>query len=297
MTPHSHDLPEAVARLVRSHDPAHNNAVDAHDLVFLNWVLSRERPGLVIEIGTASGLSAAAMALMLDDLGCAQSRIWTADLRGHCYWDTTKPVGYVLGELPAPLRARITQETGITALDAPDRFAPRSVGIAFVDASHQHPWPLIDTLCLLPLMRAGSPIVHHDLQLYLSLKNRVGVGPKLLYDQLAPDSRISPADLELVQRDASLPMRAVRDNIFALTVGDDIGAQGVALARAFCLPWTITAPLDPGLVARFRGFLTGQFPPQVARCFEIGLERDQVRRPPRHRSRWRQRMDRLRGRA
>lgn len=295
MTADSHDLPDSVARLIRSHDSARNNAVDAHDLVFLNWALSRERPAQVIEIGTASGLSAAAMALMLDDLGCADSRIWTADLRARCYWDTTKPVGYVLEDLPAPLRARITQETGITALDASDRIAARSVGLAFVDASHQHPWPLMDTLCLLPLMRPGSLIVHHDLQLYLSPKNRVGVGPKLLYDQLAADSRISPADLGLEQRDPSLPMRAVRDNIFALTVGDDMGAQGMALARAFCLPWTVTEPLDLGLVARFRGFLAGQFPPQVARCFEIGLERDQARRPPPRRSRWRQRLDRLRG--
>jgi hypothetical protein len=270
-------VPEAVADLIRRHNPQTHNAVDAHDLAFLNWALAAARPDQVIEIGTASGLSAAAMALMLETQGRGPARIWTADLRPRCYWDDSLPVGFVIADLPPDRRGQITQETGVTALDAPARFDRGTVGFAFVDANHQHPWPLIDTLCLLPLMIPGSPIVHHDLQLYRDAKNRVGGGPKLLYDQIAPQARISAAGLGVTDRDLHLPMRAVRDNIYALKTAGDVAGQAAVLAQAFCLPWTIMQPLDDAVILRLRAFLAEHYPPQVARFFEIGLESDQIR--------------------
>ncbi len=277
MRPEHYSVPEAVADLIRAHNPQAHNAVDAHDLAFLNWALAAAKPGQVIEIGTASGLSAAAMALMLSAQGQGQAQIWTADLRPRCYWDDNLPVGFVIADLPPERRAQIACETGVTALDAAARFDPATVGFAFVDANHQHPWPLIDTLCLLPLMIPGSLIVHHDLQLYRDAKNRVGCGPKLLYDQIAPKMRISAADLGVAERDLHLPMRSVRNNIYALKTADEMAAQAAVLAQAFCLPWTVVQPLDGTVILRLRAFLAEHYPPQVARFFEIGLEGNQIR--------------------
>lgn len=261
-----HDLPGPVMAFLSDTAGQRLDAVDVYDLAFLNWAIGQTEPGLVVEIGTASGFSARAMALMLEEIGLEQSHIWTCDMRARCYWDDSLPVGFLLEGLPSE---RVTQETGVMALDAVDRFDPGSVGLAFVDASHQHPWPLIDTLCLLPLMAADMPVVHHDLQLYADPNNRVGVGPKMLFDQIPPEDRITAAELG---EDAG------RNNIFALRRDADYRAQGLMLAQAFCLPWSVVHPLDPAFVSRLTAFLRETYPPRVAEMFEIGLTRDLHRR-------------------
>jgi hypothetical protein len=42
---------------------------------------------------------------------------------------------------------------------------PGEYGLAFIDADHRHPWPLLDVLRLAPFVQSGGWIVLHDIQL------------------------------------------------------------------------------------------------------------------------------------
>jgi hypothetical protein len=43
--------------------------------------------------------------------------------------------------------------------------APGEFGLAFIDADHRHPWPLLDVLRLAPYIESGGWILLHDIQL------------------------------------------------------------------------------------------------------------------------------------
>jgi hypothetical protein len=42
---------------------------------------------------------------------------------------------------------------------------PGEFGLAFIDADHRHPWPLLDVLRLAPYIQSSGWIVLHDIQL------------------------------------------------------------------------------------------------------------------------------------
>ena len=48
----------------------------------------------------------------------------------------------------------------IREIASPDEF-----GLAFIDADHRHPWPLLDVLRLAPCIQSGGWILLHDIQL------------------------------------------------------------------------------------------------------------------------------------
>lgn len=136
-----------------------HGAVDSPDLAFLHMCLSAARPDVVVEIGTATGLSTAALAEMQRSILGAPGHLRTYDLRDRLWFDESLEVGCMIGEVlgddPMGVGPSITSVTGATSVYASGDLDAGSVDFAFIDASHQHPWPILDTLMLLPLMRTG----------------------------------------------------------------------------------------------------------------------------------------------
>ena len=248
-------------------------AVDGSDLAFLNMCMAAARPDLILEIGTATGLSTAALAVLQAHHGIARGRVQSYDLRDRLWFDETRAVGDLVPQVAGPEAGRVQLRTGVTALAVAEDVAPGGAGMAFVDASHQHPWPLLDTLLVLPLLTPRAPIVHHDLQLYRNAANPVGVGPKVLFDQLAPAHRAVASDLGLGPAPVQTPSRSVADNVFLMWRREALGRQGRALSLGLLLPWSLTDPLAPALADALADRLRADYPPEVARQFEVGHAR------------------------
>lgn len=131
--------------------------------------------------------------------------------------------------------------------------------MAFVDANHQHPWPLIDTLCLNPVLGGSRILIHDDLDLYRHQPTGRGIGPKVLFDQVPPERRVRYA--------------ANHGNVFSLSLAMP-GDQLERLAKdAFAIPWTLTKRLDDESLAKFRSILDQHYTGEMREFFDRMCER------------------------
>jgi hypothetical protein len=150
--------------------------IEASDYFFLTAFVSILAPQRVIEIGTLTGFSAALIAAAIhrqsgnnDGAGPPSGRreigVDTIDLFPQCFIDKTRPTGFEIAEsfpeLASMIRLHIPHDSTIIS----ELAAPGELEMAFIDANHQHPFPLLDLLRLAPYIKRGGWIVLHDIQL------------------------------------------------------------------------------------------------------------------------------------
>lgn len=139
------------------------------DVIFLSAFIGALGSRRGLEIGTASGLSAAVITAALARGFVERGEplppvlLDTIDRKAHCLFDPGKPTGYMVQEIVPEVAAHVRFHPGEDARIARNLAAAQELDFAFIDGNHQHPWPLMDTLCLLPLMRSGAWIVMHDI--------------------------------------------------------------------------------------------------------------------------------------
>lgn len=169
------------------------------DALFLLRAIWTVRPELVVEIGTASGYSAAFLAFALGlaaERGVVNPdyRVVTYDLSPRYYGDPTKPTGAVAGEILSPGALRhIAFKFPTTALHAAFKHKGQGVRLVFIDAHHSHPWPALDLLMLLDCVTEGSIVALHDVNLPIVNPKFQDWGPKWLFDACSLE-RYAPAD-------------------------------------------------------------------------------------------------------
>jgi Methyltransferase domain len=220
------------------------------EMLYFQDLIRQHRPESFIEIGTASGLSGGLILRLLDEYG--GRRFTTVDHDNSFFGDPTKENGFQLPMIYAGGRVEVTRLTFTTATDLPARGETYEMG--FVDANHQHPWPLMDTLCLYPVMRGSKIVLEHDLDLYRKQTDKIyGIGPKYLYDQF-PDSH----------RDRST---ANHGNLFSLSLDlpiariEEIGKDG------FALPWSLRTAMQPRRLKAIREVLREYYDPSLLETF------------------------------
>lgn len=141
------------------------------DLLFLHDMIRCARPGRVVEIGVASGLStsiilhslAANGEPLVDEHGVP--RVQSVDILANVPWDTKTPIGAAVREVVPDLTSGSVIHTRKTSLDLPALLGPLTADFAFVDGAHSHPWPALDALMLSRVLRPGSWMVLHDISL------------------------------------------------------------------------------------------------------------------------------------
>ncbi len=146
----------------------------------------------ILEIGTASGVSTAALAQGAHLLSDTPTHIHAFDVLEYCYFDATRKVGSAADELAPELTDSITIHTPRNARDAVAHLPPKSVDLALIDADHRHPAVAIDLLTILPILKPGTWVLIHDIELDLIQSNHptspgAQSGPKLLYQAWAFD--------------------------------------------------------------------------------------------------------------
>jgi predicted O-methyltransferase YrrM len=145
----------------------HVGAIGTSDYFFLTAVASILAPVRAVEIGTSSGFSSALLAAALQRRH-PQGKVPfvdTIDLHSRYLVDQTKAVGFEISDLlpqrPDAVRVHTSHESDfIRELAQRDELA-----FAFIDADHQHPWPVLDLLRVVLCVRNAGWVLLHDIQL------------------------------------------------------------------------------------------------------------------------------------
>lgn len=231
-------------------------SVTPDEVLYFQELIERHRPESFIEIGTASGLSGGLIARLLDEHG--GRRFVTIDHDNSFFGDPTQENGFQLPLIYPGGRVEVTRLPFTTAVDVPGR--GETFEMAFVDANHQHPWPLMDTLCLYPVMTGPRIVLEHDLDLYRKQSGKIfGIGPKYLYDQFPH-----------THRDRST---ANNGNLFSLSLDLPVATLEQIAKDAFALPWSLRTALAPRRLEAFRAVLREHYDPSLLETFDECTEK------------------------
>lgn len=250
----------AVEEVFKAHWKKGWGSVSAGETMFIFAQIERFRPRSFIEIGMASGLSGGLIASQMAEHG--GELFYTLDHDNTFFGDTTKENGFLIGEIYKGSQVKVEKRPFTTALDI--ETLNQQFDMAFIDANHQHPWPLIDTLCLYPFMTGRKLAIHHDLRLFKNPGGALGIGPKYLFDQFPEAFRWRAA--------------ANKGNIFFVDLRIEREKLEALAIDCFSLPWTLRTPLSAAYIEKISGVLERHYSADVLAAFEANLKRFNFRR-------------------
>lgn len=191
------------------------------DVEFLLEFVTSINPRLVLELGVASGTSSAALLFALDRLPPTDGgrMLVSGDVRHTCYFDPARATGAAVHDMYPGHRTAWLLNTNTDARRVRESL-PGPADFSFIDANHCHPWPLLDLLHVATMVRPGSWIALHDIELPRLHPQFQVHGPQWLFEawpfnkvhgvdgsvnigavQLPDDlERIIPVALELLER-------------------------------------------------------------------------------------------------
>jgi predicted O-methyltransferase YrrM len=154
-------------KMVDLDDVRYPGGIGSRDYFFLTCMISILAPRRVIEIGTLTGFSTAIIGAAIDRQHGERNTITveTIDNDIHCSIDKSRPIGFEIADLIPDLVSSVRVHTGRESDLIREIAAPGELGLAFIDADHRHPWPLLDVLRLAPYIESGGWILLHDIQL------------------------------------------------------------------------------------------------------------------------------------
>lgn len=183
------------------------------DALFAAAVTSILAPPSAIEVGTASGFSAAIitkmMALREAERGARGTSplLHTIDKSADFAPDPAKPVGFAIELLTPELRERIVLHPLHDSSFCQELPPDDALRFAFIDGNHRHPWPLVDSLRVQERM-AGGWILLHDIDLPATIARAQAdgqavdlqpvAGAKHVFD-VWPDEKISSGNIGVVR--------------------------------------------------------------------------------------------------
>lgn len=159
-------------------------SISADEAKWMNDVVRDCSPKTALEVGTAMGLSSVVLANAM--AGCGGKTLDTVDLNKQFTGDKALETGYLIEEFSDEYKpVTVTKHLGNTTFDLRSLFGNKKFDLVFIDANHQHPFPTIDMMLVLPFVKKGGIVMHHDLRLYQKQNDARGIGPKYLFDQVS----------------------------------------------------------------------------------------------------------------
>lgn len=239
-----------IHKLHEEHSRSGMGTISGSDVVFLQDCIAAKKPKLVVEVGVASGMSSGFIGTFMADHG--GKTFHSIDINDRFYAHPEKPTGYLYDLICKSKAVAHHLHVKKTSLDVGSILGASKFDLAFVDANHSHPWPIIDTMALLPFAKPGSLIIHHDIHLHKW--NPEGTGPKVLFDALPDDGK----------RISELPYQSIG---YVTSPQGDYRQWEKQLLAAMEVPWT-SRTIAWHLADKFIALLKEHWSAAAARKFE-----------------------------
>jgi predicted O-methyltransferase YrrM len=167
------------------HPPAWvQGGISSQDAAFLLELVRATAPYRIVELGVAAGTSSAVLLFALDrateDIDSGE--LFSVDVRATCYFDSSRAIGAAVADIyPAHRAAWILEVDPHGARRFRAEGWAGTVDLAFIDATHDHPCPLLDLLYLAPALRPRAWVALHDIDLP-HLDPKEGAGAMWLFE-------------------------------------------------------------------------------------------------------------------
>ena len=184
---------QEIGEVFQQHYIPDMGCVNQGDAMFLCQILDSTRPEKCFEVGVASGMSTTFLLRSLERIS-ANSELISVDVEEQYYADKTKPTGYVVTKTVPNPKCKFRLLTENWSADAEQLSADGKFDFVFIDALHVHPWPTIDTMMVLPFVKPGTWIVHHDIAISSTPQYSKMTGPINLLNAFPEPKRTSELD-------------------------------------------------------------------------------------------------------
>ena len=227
-------------------------SISAREAGFIQNVIIQRKPKRFLEVGTASGISTGFIAKFMSRNGGEE--LVSLDLEKIFWDDRSKPTGFLAKEIyhGDQIKLTILQEKDSTFVS--EAYYDNKFDAAFIDAQHQHPWPTLDTIAVLPFLNKMAVIIYHDLALYRMQTPVLGIGPKYLYDQIHKNLKVVTSD--------------PKKNIFYIKTTDNYSDYEEALLSSLYIPWSIRNPIPAATVDKLRTIVEMHWGTRLLRAFD-----------------------------
>ena len=232
-------------------------AISAKEAYFLQEMIGAKKPKRFLELGTASGLSTGFIAeFMSRNNGRSLVSIDVA----KAFWiDPDKRLGFLARQIYRGNDIDIVFQHGRDSSYVAETHHNDPFDMAFIDADHQHPWPTLDMIAILPALKKLGRIIVHDLALYKRQVRVRSMGPKYLFDQIQPELRV-------VTNDA-------KKNIFYIQTTENFLDFRQALVDSLLIPWTNRIPIAEKTLTRFGGIIERHWDQHLLKAFEAAARK------------------------
>jgi predicted O-methyltransferase YrrM len=256
---------EEIKQIHQAHWKKGYGSISAKEAYFMQLGIGEHKPKRFLEVGTASGLSTGFIGLFMNEN--EGESILTIDYDTTFWMDRSEPTGYlaerIMKDCGPDVKIDFVRST-ISTHVALDRQSQEKFDMAFIDANHQHPWPTLDMIAILPFMEPGAFIYNHDLALYKLQSPIFGIGPKYLFDQI-------PEHLRKVTSD-------VKENIFYVKTPTDYRVLEKAMMDALFLPWTLRHKIEQPILNKFISIARQYWSEELADAIQITAEKFNIGR-------------------
>lgn len=230
-------------------------SIETDEALFIQQLIAEHSPSHFLEIGMASGISGGLISLFLDRLG--GTKFTTIDHDNTFFGDNLKENGFLIDKIYTSKKINVKKRPFTTALDL-DKVG-ETYDMAFIDANHQHPWPIIDTICLFPHLTGDKIVIHHDLRLFRNQNIVFGIGPKYLWDQFPDNHKRKSA--------------ANKGNIFMVDLNISKDQLEEIAADAFSLPWSLRDPLQNIIIEKIIEMLKRHYSDYLLNVFKQAVSK------------------------
>ena len=203
------------------------------DRKFLNGIVRQIKPKKILEVGVASGGSAAIILNAINEYN--DSFLYSVDYFKEYYRDKTKDSGFIIKELYPHFLNKWKLYTGGTIAKFIDNIG-KDIDLCLLDTVHSNPGEFLDFLVVLPYLKNGSVLVIHDIALhvlhYPQFYGAYTCG--ILFSCIKGAQKLVP----------NAKIFNFTGNIGAIVINDDTRKYIYDYFHLLTLPWTLYIPTD-----------------------------------------------------
>ena len=227
------DVTKFVANFFQAYRASAHGGILEPDGKFLIQTLVDCNAQNCLELGVASGFSSSLMLAAMEEFN-PNFKLYAADCAERDFADKSKPTGYLINETNPNPRCYFELHLSHWSGRTKQILGEHKIDVAFVDACHRQPWPLIDAMLILPHLQPSGIIIFHDIHMHENKSRDLayGIGPHCVYEH------VNEEKWESIEPKAS---------IGAVRFQKPIQQYEADFLKISSMPWTIDRKINPAM--------------------------------------------------